>query len=308
MRKIGRPAWRRKVAADARRARQRDEPERRDNIDEYFAATYDRPRGDVEFEEEPNVDRFVLLPDLEHLYGPHGGHLSPAALAVYPVLCLLSDYTDDEEPFHESVKRLGQWAGMSENTTRKAIKELAGATMVQRPDSDHRVPLLSREIVVRDRRRIYLYWVAWTRPRDYEAWKAASFMFPGEIVHSGRWAAIGSRAKALFLAACSEARFSDAAYEALEGVDLSDYETRGTFYQRHYKQRKWEVCETPWLRLAEIAGVNSSNLKTAKAELERQGLLQEARPNKRDRVLQVILRPVTHERDQRRARLQEELG
>jgi len=295
-------------AARERAAKASEDEARRANTAQYFNRVYNKTRTDP-FPEQPSVKRFACLPRLHLLSSAQGEPLGYAALALYPVLCVRSDYKDSSAWMQISRENLARLAGLSPHTVDVGLKELQEATMPVHPDGRKRLPLLERRLVQRAQRRFYLYRTRFVRPGDDgEDWRHEFFPFHGQIVDSGTWARLGLRAKALYLIARSSANFNAELYDEVEGTFLSiDWEERGSFY-RAYAGRKWEVCAVPLARLCAIAGISNARASRIREELCRAGLVEVIPLNGRDRVMMVYLRIGDRDQDRHRERLLEEAG
>lgn len=190
------------------------------------------------------------------------GGLSQAALAVYPVSCSLADFETDNT-FQVSQENIATWAGISEDTARKAIRELEAAG------------LLSREKVTDGTRHFYVYKVDFLRKPmlDRKQHKDRAVYFYTCIIDNGIWAGLSLGAKALYLVIRGAAEQDLDIYSSIEGAEAGEY-YEPMKYDEYIKNRKWDVRGLSLTELSRTGGIKRANVSSALNELERYGLVE----------------------------------
>jgi hypothetical protein len=234
----------------------------------------ERDERKQQFSERYNKTRQYKFPDPErinmeaHFYFPkmlgQVASLSTAAMAVYPVLCVQSNF-EVRDWFQLSRENMAAMAGVSPISADRALRDLQKITI-------DGVPLVSRKMVNEGSRRFYLHQVLFIRKSMMEAWKGRFFPFYRCLIDSGVWADLGPRAKALYLALRQTAEFDFYLYSEIEGleVEINDF----GWNSDAYRDRKWESNHQPLANLCRMANINKSNIQSAFAQLQRHRLVE----------------------------------
>lgn len=189
--------------------------------------------------------------------------LSLPAIAVYPVLCSLADHVSNEW-FQISRENIAKMSGLSHKTVDKGLENL---THLKLADD----PLLEREKRTEGKRHYYVYKVGFVRKDMIAVNKGNYFIFHTCIIDSGIWAQLSPRAKALYLAFRTKAKFEAEFYADFYDISLSELLP---IYNEDYKDRKWDVCRTSLAELCRMVGIESSNIKEALGQLEYHRLIE----------------------------------
>lgn len=296
MRNLGRKTSRRKVAADARRQRERREPtdswEQRYEEAADEATELERQRkaaNRTRFQHKYNntkpnpwparvqLDRHVFLPKTQHLTGNgKRGRVPLRALAVYPVLASRANYQrNDWRPI--SQQNIAELAGMSDVTAARAVADLCHATMGRRS-----MALLDARLETRRaryyERSYYFYRTRFIRPHMRRAWRGECFVFHVALIDSRVWRALRDASKVLYLGLRSVARFDAQLYAQEEGVDLvagvPGSKADATEFYRVFGQRKWDVYRGSLARVCRLLGLSDKSPGWMVRELQRAGLVE----------------------------------
>ncbi len=237
-----------------------------------FAMRYDRPKQ-VSFldADSVNTDNFRAIPKDTITQG-----LSQAALAVYPVLCAQADF-EKNNTFQVSQQNIAVWAGITDNTVRKGIRDLEAAG------------LLSREKFTEGTRHFYVYKVDFLRKPalDRKQHRGGAVYFYTCIVDNGIWASVSLGAKALYLILRAEGKQDLDLYNDIERVTAGEYrDYEPVEFEEYVRNRKWDVCNLSLAELGRTVGVGRLNVNAALGELERYGLTERV-----DKWTKVYLRP-----------------
>jgi len=225
---------------------------------EEFAIIYERTRSGAFLDEsELNLSKFVAIHKDIISCG-----LSKSALAVYLVLCSKADFQADKT-FQISQENIAFWAGVSENTVRKATEELEEAE------------LLVREKITEGPRHFYIYRVGFIRKSNLEEgeYKGNTVYFYTCIIDNGIWAKLKPRAKVLYLAMRSVADQDFEEYSYIESTESGEFYER-TEYDEYIRNRKWDVCNLSLAEMCRVVGVERSNLNEVLSELEGYKLIE----------------------------------
>lgn len=203
-----------------------------------------------------NMERFVILPKIYTI-----GNLSKHALSLYPVLCSLADFKVDNW-FHVPLENISKISGISETQLKNAMDELIG------------VEILRKKKVTVGNRTYWKYKVSFIRGSMIEETKQYAFIFHTCIIDTGIWAKLTPRAKGLYLAMRSSAKFDTEDYceteIGLDGAHKVDKEIRGEWY----RNRKWDICYLKVVDLCQMAGISKSNLSKVLDQLEKNRLVE----------------------------------
>lgn len=204
-----------------------------------------------------NLERFFLFPKFIGSTVIHS--LSKSALAIYPVFCSLADF-ERNDWFYVSQEELAKMSGIGLRHVREGLEELMDKT------------LLKRKKVTEGKMHYYIYKVWFVRRGMIDDMKHDSFIFHTCIIKSGVWAKLTLRAKALYLAMRSKARFDIVTYCELE-LDTTDYhEYAHDLHGETYRNRRWDVCSETITDLCKLAGISNQNLRPVLLQLQRNDL------------------------------------
>ncbi len=209
--------------------------------------------------------------------------MSLPSIAIYPVLCLQSDF-EENNWFQISQKNIAIMAGISVNTVAKGIEDLEELSWEEEP-------YLEKKKETKGQLHYYVYRVQFIRKNDIKKFKGGYFAFHKCIVDSGVWANLKSRAKALYLSMRMSAHFDVELYVDIEDLDL-DYESSEIeeFYSgSEYRNRLWDVCDTTLAELCRNVNISPINLRTVIEQLENHRLIE--RVDEYDNLFKVYLKP-----------------
>ena len=257
-----------------REKRKRDQP--------LFAQKYNKtkefkfPAKDkINMEKHFYFPKFHLNPDSTD--GWSFGRVTPgAALAVYPVMCSYADFVDNKS-FQISQANIAKLAGVSPPTAAKAIDHLVSIEYSFTTNKS-RTALLERKMVSEGPRHFYIYNAGFIRKGLMKAWKGQFFIFHTCIITSGVWAELLPRAKVLYLAMRSVARFDPDLYSLIEHIDLDGFELSDFYMTDQYRDRKWDVCERSVAELCREMNISHTNRKPVLEQLEYYQLVEKAGP------------------------------
>jgi len=267
--------WKERVKADVKRQLSK----KREHQKKLFNLKYKKSK-DYEFPEASEIDmnRFFCFPKFCEDY-----YMSTSSIAIYPVLCLLSDF-ENNNWFQISQKNIAIMAGLSINTVAKGIKDL------EEQDLDEE-PYLEKQIRTIGQHHFYLYRVNFIRKNDIEQWRGNYITFHKCIVESGVWADLKPRAKALYMSMRMSAHFDAELYIEVEDLDIliDSSEVSELYDEGNYRERKWDVCDTSLAELCRNVNISPINLRTAIEQLENHRLIE--RVDEYDNLFKVYLKP-----------------
>ncbi len=255
--------WKGKIGADVRRQRQAKT--------EHFKIKYDKVKI-WEPSKNPNMKNHRYLPK-DFILQP----VSLSAKAIYPVLCYMADFKQDNE-FQISQANIGRMAGIkSWATTKKAVQELID------------MGLLAAKLV-QGERHFYVYAVSFVRidegsDKEKQLRKGTFYRFNTSIIESGVWAELTTRQQVFYQALRSEAVI-DPEEEEYYFENNSD----STSYAEFYAQHKREIFYGVVSELCERAGLSSANLKKeVYAGLEKHKLIKALTTKGKQSLIQINL-------------------
>jgi hypothetical protein len=238
--------WKRKISTNAKKQIREKKKEQA----EKFSQIYNRVRThEFKDRDEINMDKFFILPKGLLEIG-----LSKPALAVYPVLCSLADFENDDW-FPASLAKIAFFSGISGPTVSKALDEL------------ERHKLLSRNMFNEGSQHFYKYRIQFIRKSIVDDEKGNCVYFYTCIIESGIWANLKPRAKALYLSMRCSAK-QDLDFYSLIEEELSGESYELNEYGQYLKNRKWDVVIEPLAELCRRAGIAETNYKSILDELE----------------------------------------
>ena len=272
---------RRQIPKEKRDEKKRDEKKQRQAA--LFKRRYDKPKV-IKFKTMGKVSKIkhFNFPKLSNKSVPiesqwsFGKKAPLSAKAVYPVICSLVDFNDYNKWHQISQKNIAKLAGIAINTAKKGIEHLVetpyALTKVKADGERLTHYLVEQQLETDGERQYYVYRAGFVRGdmmrnNDF-------FKFPTWIIDTGVWAKLKHRSKALYIALRSCSRFDKEIYAELEFDvpfdDLDDVE----FDDEQYKNRKWEVCDTPTKQLCDMVDINSSDIRKIVDDLEASGLVE----------------------------------
>lgn len=241
---------------------------------EIFKRIYDKPKSweplkieDINMEKHFYImDQFIQWPDIPL-----------SAIAIYPCLSSLANYHNSNW-FQISEENLAKMSGLSKKTLISGIEFLLNGKFFIKKGEGY--SLVNREFKNEGKRRFYVYNIPFVTNEININWNE-KFIFHTALIESGLWAELSPRAKALYLAIRSSAKFDKDSYTVIEDV-LTDDE----FFRNEFKFRKWELCELPLSQLCKMVGggfdntkyigggISTSDIHKTVKELELVGLLE----------------------------------
>jgi predicted transcriptional regulator len=244
------PDWQKLVGDDTKKAKE----QKRKRIHEIIKSTHKLP----EFPKKIiNMKKhFYLKKDISGL--------SKEALCVYPVLCSVADFINDDW-FHIQKEDIERRTGISQSAISKGLNDLENKGIVQ------------RELITSGKTHYYRYKVQFIRKELIDENKSDFFIFHTCIIDSGVWKKLPVRAKALYLAMRSKATFIKEVYYADAFDEYLDHDEIQAIYD-DYSNREFDVCAaalTDLCRLADIQRVNIDNALEALSKhrlIEKQGI------------------------------------
>lgn len=259
------------VIEDAKRGR----AERKKEELELFQARYNKKKT-IEFKPDANMERHVYLP--KAFIGLSG--MTPAAMAVYPVLCSLADFETDRW-FQVSRENIAKLAGLNPLTVDKALETLCKFKL-------HGELLVDRTMKTEGKRHFYVYRIGFIRKENMEDWHGQFLIFHTYLVDTGVWAQLSLRGKALYLAMRSISDFEPELYAEFEMGELSaGYDVWEIIKEQGYRNRAWDLCRGTLTDLCRLANISSSNISETVKQLERYKLLEPIMPG----LMKVYLKP-----------------
>ncbi|MCH7519950.1 MAG: hypothetical protein IH964_13120 [Candidatus Dadabacteria bacterium] len=267
--------WKERIKASL----ENDKRKRKEQQKILFNRIYNKPK-DYEFPKVSDIDlnRFFFFPKFGEDF-----FMSLPSIAIYPVLCLLSDF-EENNWFQISQKNIAIMAGISVNTVAKGIKDLEERLL-------NKEPFLEKQKQKQGTRNYYVYRVNYNRKDDIENYKGEYFTFHKCIVESGVWADLKPRAKALYLSMRMSARFEVELYTEVEDLDL-DFESSEIeeFYSgSEYRNRLWDVSNTSLAELCRKVEIKPINLRPIIQQLENHRLIE--RVDEYCSLIKVYLKP-----------------
>ena len=267
--------WKERVKADVKRQLSK----KREYQKNLFIQKYNKSKV-YEFPEASEIDmnRFFCFPKFCEDY-----YMSTSSIAIYPVLCLLSDF-ENNNWFQISQKNIAIMAGLTINTVAKGIKELEEQYLDEEP-------FLEKQKRTQGTRHFYVYRVNFIRKNDIEEWRSDYITFHKCIVESGVWADLKPRAKALYLSMRMSARFDPELYVEIEdlGLDTDSNEFWELHTDGNYRNRKWDVCYTSIAELCRKVNISSINLGMVLEQLKNHRLIE--RVDEHRSIFKVYLKP-----------------
>lgn len=269
-------ALKEKIAAN----RRRQVEEAKQKKKEAFAEIYDRTKVWKKLPiNKINMDKFFfIMQGFERL-----PEISFNALAVYPCLCSQANF-EKNDWFQISQNNIAEMAGISINSVMAGINDLLKYKYNETVgDEIESKPILVKKKETDGKRHYYIYHVAFVRKSMIERW-GNKFIFHTCIIDSGIWRKLSSRAKALYLAMRSNSKFNAKLYSKIEGITFDEQES----LDKKYRNRKWDVCNTPLAVLCRMVGggfgddftngrfdgMSSSNIHLIVKQLEDFGLIE----------------------------------
>ena len=254
---------------------------------EVFKNRYDKLR-EVKRTARVNMKQFVWLPKLSKLskgvtFTTSSG-ISKPAIVVYPVLCTEADF-EKRSWLQISEENLARLTGINAKSVRDGINDITDNAFYFECDGKKEF-LLARKMESEGRRHYYVYRPGFVRGDMIKEFRGNFFSFHRCIVTSGVWGNLTLRAKLLYLAIRSEAKFDTEFYLEVEEGCCDKHLADFTFQSEDYLQRKWDVCDTPIASLCRMVGIESTNLKPVWDQLEHFGLVERYGP-----TLKVYLKP-----------------
>jgi len=210
-----------------------------------------------------NMNRFFCFPKFDKSF-----FMSLPSLAIYPVLCLQSDY-EDNKWFQISQTNIAKMAGINVDTVTKGIKGLEELYLGKER-------FLEKDKISDGQRHFNVYRVNFIRKNDIEESRGKYFTFHKCIVESGVWAELKPRAKALYLSMRMKARIEIELYAEIEDLDI-EYESSDAlifYHSDEYRNRKWDVCNRTLVELCKNVGISAVNLKPVLKQLENHRLIE----------------------------------
>ncbi len=222
-----------------------------------------------------NMNRFFCFPKFDE-----SSLMSLPSLAIYPVLCLQSDY-EDSNWFQISQKNIAKMAGLSANTVSQGIKDLEKLYLGKER-------FLEKKKNTDGQRSFNSYKVSFIRKNNMK--RGAYFIFHKCIVESGVWAELKPRAKALYISMRMKAYFvSDLYFDIEPDFIYEGYELHEFIHSNDYKNRKWDVCNKTLVELCRNIGIEPINLKPILEQLENHRLIE--RIDEKKSIFKVFLKP-----------------
>ena len=221
------------------------------------------------------MNRFFCFPKF-----CEGFYMSLPSIAIYPVLCLQSDF-EDNKWFQISQKNIAKMAGISVDTVSKGIKGLEELCSGEEP-------FLEKRKLTDGERHYNVYRVNFIRKNDMK--REVYFIFHKCIIESSVWAELKPRAKALYTSMRSNTYFDIKVYDEIEhDFDCEGYELHEFLHSDGYRNRKWDVSTKPLVELCESVGISHVNLKPVLKQLENHRLIERVYENRS--VFKVFLKP-----------------
>lgn len=213
--------------------------------------------------------------------------LSKSALAIYPVICSKADFAVYSW-FHLSQEDISIMSGVNRRMVGKAIHELmlGNYTLhtLTADGEDIVVPLLEFKKHTEGTKHFYMYNVGFIRKEMIDKWKGQFFIFHTCIIDSGIWAELSARAKALYLAIRSTAKFDALEYAMQNDIDYAEI---SNLYDELYRDREWDLCEKSLGELCRMVNIERSNIKSVILQLEEHKLIE----TMTDSTIKVYLKP-----------------
>lgn len=222
---------------------------------------YNKPKV-FEFKRNVNMERYFDFPKLFFEWKP----MNNAAIALYPVICSVADFEQDIW-FKLPKEKIAKMAGINPGSINR------GAGNLMRYILDGK-PLLDRKMKTEDKRHYYIYRIGFIRKYMLEEYKGQYFSFHTCIIDSGIWADLSSRAKALYIALRSVAKFEPQEYALIEmdGANVCDMDF--DFHGEAYRNRKWDFCMMSMAELCRIVHITPNNIKEVIHQLEYHHLIE----------------------------------
>lgn len=242
---------------------------------ELFRQKYDKVKV-FEFPKKNkiNMEKHFYFP--KFLDTPCFQDLSKTALAVYTVLCSKADF-EENNWFQISQENIAKMAGINPAQVKSGVEELINS----RISIDSENPLLERKMSNEGKRHFYMYRVGFIRKEMISV--AEKFIFHTCIIDTGIWAKLTTRAKALYLAMRTVAKFDQDLYNLIE------YGESPYIKVEDFRNRLWDVWDSSMISMAELCrwvNIESSNIRDVIQQLEKVYLIERV-----DRYFKVYLKP-----------------
>ncbi len=267
--------WEERIKANL----ENDKRKRKEHQKFIFNQKYNKTK-DYEFPKSTDVDmnRFFCFPKFDENFW-----MSLPSIAIYPVLCLQSDF-ERNEWFQISQKNIAKMSGIHVNTVVKGIEDLEEKSL-------NKEPFIEKKKQTQGTRHFYEYRVNFIRKNDIKDWDENYITFHKCIVDSGVWAKLKPRVKALYLSMRMNAKFEPKLYEEIEdlGLDTDSNEFWESFSGEKYRNRKWDVCNKSLAELCRKVDITPANLKPILIQLENHLLIE--RIDENQSIFKVYLKP-----------------
>jgi len=261
--------WKARVHADTKRYFENREAELKAIREKNAPKKYEK-RQEYKFPEKYSMKKFFWLPKNILSMG-----LSNSAIAVYPVLCGESNFTNPDDWFHLTQETIGTKAGLDAKTVRKAIEELEDKVIPDPSVSEEEwrimgkqpsVRLLQKTKVTTGELTYYLYNVFFYRTEQAK-FKNETILFNTCITESSYWQVLSNRAKVLYLVLRYIGEYDPEYYEAVTGEEIDSHSS--DFLYRRFDV-VWPLNLTNVCKLAKI---RKSVLPDVLEELKNWGLV-----------------------------------
>ena len=239
-----------------------------------FKKLYNKPRF-VIFQKNPSKEDYRAI-ERNFMESPEGKRLDEFfyhVRAVYPVLCVFSDF-NEKKPIHISQKNIGTYAGIK-----------SSATVDQAIGTLHKLGWIKRFKQTKDGRRLWYYNVNFIRANKQKELSPVDdyFIFRTWIVKKGLWAKLSNKAKSLYLGLLANSK------NEIWTDDVDRYDGRaiwrspdGVIYdlliEQEFKNalavRNWSDFHGSIKELCEIIGISPDGASKALKELEKVGLIE----------------------------------
>jgi len=241
---------------------------------ERFAELYNQKKV-YQFPLEVNMTKHFFFAKFIGEGKKYGSSMTPAALAIYPVMCSRADFAENKW-FQISQENIAKMAGLSVTTTNKGINDLVKGSyafvIADAKGNETNIPFLEREKATEGTRHFFRYRAGFLRAGDMiEYWKGSYIQFHTCIIDSGVWAKLNLRAKALYLAMRCNSYLDFEKYCYVEGEVPFDDQTGQYDY---FPLRRWDFCEKTFVELSEFVGMSPSNLSKPIRQLEQYKLIE----------------------------------
>ncbi len=233
-----------KVRENAKRQRRERKEDQTRRFTEYYnkKTKYEFPPT-----ESINMDKHFYM----HRGFIKSPHIQYNGIAVYPVLCSLSDF-DKPKWIQVPQSKIAKMAGISINSVIKGVEYLTKPNLLFMTSEYGSEKFLQKEKISKGRQHYNRYKVGFVRRDLMDKWKGHFFPFYTSIIESGIWAELKPRAKALYLAIRSSAYFDFKLYCEIHEYEYHEYGK--DLSEEVYRDRKWEICENNLTKLSNLIG------------------------------------------------------